>query len=303
MKKSSPRNGDSSTQLNSPHASIRLGSSPRSDTGDTLSPPLSFHSPENTPVNHDTDNSRAITIIENPPQHSPPPLPSPLPVSDHQIPPDNGLPEFVMNRAVRQEPPPNPTNFDHPAEGGRRGSEDGGEERGRGREAAAAAANPVRAKSKGTGMTRKVALGFRLSEMVLCLISFSVMAADKTQGWSGDSFYRYKEYRYCLSMNVIAFAYAGFQACNLVYQVVTGKHIINHHLRYHFNFLMDQVLAYLLISASSSAATRVDDWQSNWGKDEFTEMASASVGLSFVAFVAFAFSSLISGYNLSFVYP
>ncbi|XP_019464810.1 PREDICTED: CASP-like protein 4A3 [Lupinus angustifolius] len=301
MKKSSPpRNGESSTQLNSPHTPLQLGSSPRSETGDPHSPALSFHSPENTPVNHDTDNSRAIIIIENAPPHSPPPLPSPLPVSDHQIPPENGPPEFVMNRAVRQEPPPNVTNFDRPAEDGKRGIEDGGDGRGRG---STAATNRVRSKSKGTGMTRKVALGFRLSEMVLCLISFSVMAADKTQGWSGDSFYRYKEYRYCLSMNVIAFAYAGFQACDLVYQLVTGKHIINHHLRYHFDFFMDQVLAYLLISASSSAATRVDDWQSNWGKDEFTEMATASIGLSFIAFIAFAFSSLISGYNLSTVYP
>lgn len=38
-------------------------------------------------------------------------------------------------------------------------------------------------------------LGFRVCEVALCLISFSVMAADKTQGWSGDSFDRYKEYR------------------------------------------------------------------------------------------------------------
>jgi len=45
-------------------------------------------------------------------------------------------------------------------------------------------------------MVSKAALGFRLSEVVVCLISFSVMAADKTQGWSGDSFDRYKEYRY-----------------------------------------------------------------------------------------------------------
>ncbi|CAK9169361.1 unnamed protein product [Ilex paraguariensis] len=59
-----------------------------------------------------------------------------------------------------------------------------------------------------------------------------------------------------------------------------------------------EILAYLLISASSSAATRVVDWVSNWGKDEFTEMASASIGMSFLAFIAFALSSLISGYNL-----
>ena len=45
-------------------------------------------------------------------------------------------------------------------------------------------------------MAKKVAFCFRLSEVVLCLISFSVMAADKTRGWSGDSFDRYKEYRF-----------------------------------------------------------------------------------------------------------
>ncbi|KAA3454963.1 CASP-like protein 4A3 [Gossypium australe] len=58
------------------------------------------------------------------------------------------------------------------------------------------------------------------------------------------------------------------------------------------------ILAYLLLSASSAAATRIDDWQSNWGKDEFTEMTSASVAMAFLAFTAFALSSLLSGYEL-----
>ncbi|MBA0684581.1 hypothetical protein Goari_026160 [Gossypium aridum] len=172
------------------------------------------------------------------------------------------------------------------------------------------------------------ALGFRLSEIVLCLISFSVMAADKTSGWSGDSFDRYKEYRYCLSVNVIGFVYAGFQAYALAYHLIMRKHVIRHYLRQHFDFFMDQainllqlsmdmplgschvveiacffgfilqILAYLLLSASSAAATRIDDWQSNWGKDEFTEMTSASVAMAFLAFTAFALSSLLSGYEL-----
>lgn len=59
-----------------------------------------------------------------------------------------------------------------------------------------------------------------------------------------------------------------------------------------------QIIAYLLLSASSSAATRIDDWQSNWGKDKFPDMATASLGLSIVAFVAFALSCIISGYTL-----
>lgn len=41
-------------------------------------------------------------------------------------------------------------------------------------------------------------------------------------------------------MTVIGFVYAGFQACELGYQLITGKHIVNHHLRFHFDFLMDQ---------------------------------------------------------------
>ncbi|KAF5933271.1 hypothetical protein HYC85_029442 [Camellia sinensis] len=63
------------------------------------------------------------------------------------------------------------------------------------------------------------------------------------------------------------------------------------------NAKYDEILAYLMISASSSAATRVDDWVSNWGKDQFSNIATASIGMSFLAFAAFAISSLISGYN------
>ncbi|XP_030953973.1 CASP-like protein 4A1 [Quercus lobata] len=147
-------------------------------------------------------------------------------------------------------------------------------------------------------MMKKTFLGLRICAFVFCLISFSVMAADKQKGWALDSFYWYKEFRYCLAVNVIGFVYSGLQLCDLVKYFTTGRHIIHHHFRRYFDFSMDQMLTYLLISASSSAATRVYVWQSNWGKDEFPKMAIASVGLSFVAFLAFALSSLICGYTL-----
>ncbi|GAU19643.1 hypothetical protein TSUD_185600 [Trifolium subterraneum] len=275
MNNSSTRNSDSSPHFDSPHSPLRFRSSPLSDGGDP------FHSTENSPENDHRDNSRAIIIIEPSIQHSQ--VSAPVPDSEHRNPPANEQPAVVVNRTVRNDPPLTATNTRPSVTG--EGREDGGRGRGRPRTTAA-----TPAWSKSDVMTGKVALGFRLSEVVLCLISFSVMAADKTQGWSGDSFDRYKEYRYCLSMTVIGFVYAGFQAGELAYQLITGKHIINHHLRFHFDFFMDQ--------ATSSAATRVDDWQSNWGKDEFTEMATASVALAFLAFIAFAISSLISGYNL-----
>ncbi|KAD6796208.1 hypothetical protein E3N88_07104 [Mikania micrantha] len=123
----------------------------------------------------------------------------------------------------------------------------------------------------------RLALGFRVCEMILSLIALSVMASDKTQGWSGDSFDRYMEYRYLVAVNAIAFTYAAFQAIDHTYLLL---------------------MAYLLMSSSSSAASRVDDWVLNWGEDEFTKKASASVVMSFLTFLGFASSSLISGYNL-----
>ncbi|GAB2269857.1 hypothetical protein Dimus_004777 [Dionaea muscipula] len=181
------------------------------------------------------------------------------------------------------------------------GGGEGGGERGKDRKRKGVrfgAVEEIVERSRRVNVIQRVALGLRVCEFLLCLISFSVMASDKTQGWSGDSFDRYKEYRFCLSVNVIAFIYSGFQAFDLAYHLVTGKHVVSHHLRHQFDFVMDQVLAYLLVSASSAAATRVVDWQLNWGKDEFTEKASASVSLSFLAFIAFAISSLISGHNV-----
>lgn len=138
----------------------------------------------------------------------------------------------------------------------------------------------------------------RVLEVVLCLISFSVMAADKTSGWAGDSFDRYQEFRYCISMNIIAFVYSLFQVFAQFHHRMKKRHIIEHPLSYYLDFFMDQVLAYLLISASSSAATRNDDWISMFGSDEFTKKMNGSIALSFLAFFAFSLSSIISAYKL-----
>ncbi|XP_042049338.1 CASP-like protein 4A3 [Salvia splendens] len=204
-----------------------------------------------------------------------------------------------LNKLVREEAPPGvkkvgPVGGDGALEEGYGGGRDvvGGERRSR------AAVESILKRSGRNTAVRRVALAFRVFEVISCLISFSVMAADKTEGWSGDSFGRYIEYRFCVAVNVIGFVYSGFQALDLAYYLGKEKHVFAHHLRYHFEFAMDQILAYLLMSASSSAATRVDDWISNWGADEFTLMASASISMSFLAFLAFAISSLVSGYNL-----
>ncbi|PKU77370.1 CASP-like protein 4A3 [Dendrobium catenatum] len=145
---------------------------------------------------------------------------------------------------------------------------------------------------------KKAELGLRILEVVLCLISFSVMAADKTTGWAGDSFDRYQEFRYCISMNVIAFVYSVFQVFAQFYHKMKKRSIIDPPLTYYLDFSMDQVLAYLLMSASSSAAARNDDWISMFGNDKFTDMINGSIAMSFLAFLAFAMSSIISADKL-----
>jgi hypothetical protein len=42
---------------------------------------------------------------------------------------------------------------------------------------------------------RNLKLGLRVSALVLCVVSLSLLAADTIPGWAGDSFIRYQEYR------------------------------------------------------------------------------------------------------------
>ncbi|CAK9161340.1 unnamed protein product [Ilex paraguariensis] len=50
-------------------------------------------------------------------------------------------------------------------------------------------------RTKRDRVLKTTALGFRVCGFLFCLISFSVMVADKNQGWAVDSFDRYKEFR------------------------------------------------------------------------------------------------------------
>lgn len=56
--------------------------------------------------------------------------------------------------------------------------------------------NTVVAEAVWRSEVRRAVLLLRVLAAVLCLVSFSVMAADRTKGWDGDSYQRYEEYRY-----------------------------------------------------------------------------------------------------------
>ncbi|KAM0945989.1 putative casparian strip membrane protein [Dioscorea sansibarensis] len=150
---------------------------------------------------------------------------------------------------------------------------------------------------------RRTAVALRAVAGALSLIAFSLMASDKTQGWAGDSFDRYVEYKYLVSVNVIVFVYSGIQLCAHLHLVIKKKSIIHPPISLYFDLTLDQALAYLLMSASSSAATRNNDWVTSFGSDAFTKRASSSIAMSFLTFFPLAFSSLISAHHLFTWYP
>ncbi|KAG2326966.1 hypothetical protein Bca4012_035873 [Brassica carinata] len=277
MKRTTSSTSETQSYIESPHSPLRFHS-PLSDAGD---PPESrYVSPEGSPFK--LDNPKAVVTDGKFPPLPPPPPP--------QFPPRRGAPMnssssekspssmVVFNRWVREEG--SQTTTTRKVGGGESGI------------------TTAENRERRDELVSIAALGFRVSEVILCVISFSIMAADKTQGWSGDSYDRYKEYRYCLAVNIIAFVYSAFEACDAALYIVKDTYMLNCGFHDIFVFSMDQLLAYLLMSASSCAATRVDDWVSNWGKDDFTQMATASIAVSFIAFVAFAVSALISSYRL-----
>ncbi|KAL8132433.1 hypothetical protein AgCh_008072 [Apium graveolens] len=90
-------------------------------------------------------------------------------------------------------------------------------------------------------VVKKAALVFRFFGFVFCLVSFSIMAADRNKGWAVDSFNRYIEFRYCIAVNAIGGFYSALQGLNLAYQLSSGKLVSGSHLRYIFDFAVDQV--------------------------------------------------------------
>ncbi|XP_023752346.1 CASP-like protein 4A3 isoform X1 [Lactuca sativa] len=269
---------DTDSQLDEFHSPLRADSPLRSDDfSSTASTAIvavdKFQNPFRSPLSNSQKSSHTINV-------------SPLAKSQS--------PAISYNRSVKED-----VLTGGNTKAGPRGVEDGGIPPGNGgnKKTRLPVMSIVR-KSRSEVAIERAALGCRVCEVILSLIAFSVMASDKTQGWSGDSFDRYKEYRYLVAVNAIAFTYAAFEAIDMTCHLIYERHIVTYLLRFHSEFFIDQILAYLLISSSSSAATRIDDWASNWGKDEFTKKASASVVMSILAFVCFAISSLISGYNL-----
>ncbi|CAN1170189.1 CASP-like protein 4A1 [Linum perenne] len=56
-------------------------------------------------------------------------------------------------------------------------------------------------KTKLEKIRRRSLIRCRSCGLMFCLVSLSILAADKDQGWALDSFYRYKEFRSSLTIH------------------------------------------------------------------------------------------------------
>ncbi|KAG8077354.1 hypothetical protein GUJ93_ZPchr0007g6293 [Zizania palustris] len=148
------------------------------------------------------------------------------------------------------------------------------------------------------GERRTLSVALRIVTAVLSLAAFAVMASARTSGWDGDHYGRYEQYRYAVVVNAIVCIYSLAQALGDIRRMVSPRFIFRSTSSYYFSLFLDQVLAYLLMSAASAAASRNDLWVSRFGSDPFNKRISSSVWLSFVGFIALAANSLISTANI-----
>lgn len=151
---------------------------------------------------------------------------------------------------------------------------------------------------RAVGARRALSAALRVATAVLSLVAFSVMASARTSGWDGDYYGRYEQYRYAIGVNVVICIYSIAQAFGEIRRLVSPRFIFRSTSSYYFSLLLDQVLAYLLMSASSAAASRNDLWVSSFGKDPFNKKINSAVWLSFLGFIALAANSLISTANV-----
>lgn len=142
---------------------------------------------------------------------------------------------------------------------------------------------------KGTLATR--GLGF-----IFSLLSFLIMACNRHGNW--QNFDNYDEYKYVLAMGILSTLYTGAQALRQLHELSTGIQLFPPRALALIDFIGDQIMAYLLISAASSAVPLTNNFRK--GSDNiFTDSSAASIAMEFLAFFALALSSILSGYKLS----
>lgn len=143
---------------------------------------------------------------------------------------------------------------------------------------------------------KKSYLGFRCGALLFSSLAFIIMASNKHGDWK--DFDRYEEYRYVLAIAVLSTLYTGLQTFRRIHELSTGTEFSSPRNWDMIDFIGDQAVAYLLISAASSAVPLTNRMRENVD-NIFTDSSASAISMEFLAFLAMAISAIISGYKLS----
>uniref|UniRef100_A0A804LIQ6 CASP-like protein n=1 Tax=Zea mays TaxID=4577 RepID=A0A804LIQ6_MAIZE len=111
-------------------------------------------------------------------------------------------------------------------------------------------------------------------------------------------FDRYEEYRYLLAIVSLGLLYSLAQAVRRAYRMRGGADPVSSASGRLLDFVGDQAIAYLLMSALS-AAVPITNRMRSAVVNNFTDATAAAISMAFFAFVALALSAVVSGYKLS----
>ncbi|KAI3676218.1 hypothetical protein L1987_85819 [Smallanthus sonchifolius] len=144
-------------------------------------------------------------------------------------------------------------------------------------------------------MLKRGSLGLRALGFLFSLLAFIIMASNKHG--RGRNFDEYEEYRYALAIAILSTLYTGLQSWRQIHELSTGRRIISGLNLALIDFFGDQIIAYLLISAASSAVPMTNRIRE--GADNiFTDASAACISMEFFAFFILSLSAMLSGYNL-----
>ncbi|XP_074565473.1 CASP-like protein 4B2 [Curcuma longa] len=145
-------------------------------------------------------------------------------------------------------------------------------------------------------LLEKAGLVLRALAWVFSLVAVALLASNKQGGWM--NFDRYQEFRYLLSVAAIAMVYSMVQLLRQAHRFATGKDFAPLTYSWTFDFAGDQVVAYLLISASS-AAIPITDRMRREVVNTFTDISVVAISLTLLSFVALGSCALISGFKIA----
>ncbi|KAK9723607.1 hypothetical protein RND81_05G011700 [Saponaria officinalis] len=138
---------------------------------------------------------------------------------------------------------------------------------------------------------KAMVLVLRASALLISFISFCVMV-------SVSDFTNYPALSYVFAITLVVIVYATVFVGIHGHEVRTGEVVISSKVAVWMNFLGDQLLALMLLSAGSAGAEAVTALRQEYmgpGVDKVT----ASVAMTFITFAALEAAALISTYNFS----